>query len=498
MSIHEHSYGTSREVEASKSRTSTTTATTSDLHTALPLHLDENSYQPTYQHPSKKDINKSKHHELFQTIAGIAGNILEWYDFAVFGYFSDILGSVFFPPDQIGNAALIESFAVFGGAFVMRPIGGIFMGYLGDTYGRKTALEVSIFLMAFPTFAMGCLPSYSHVGAWSYILLIFIRLLQGLSVGGQMMSSLVFTLESHPRSQWGLYGSFVMAAANFGTLLGGVVAYCLRRILNEEQLHSWGWRIPFLSGILVSLCGFYLKYYCDEADAFHGHGGGGADEAKNPLQLAFAKKNRRQLLAACIVPCLYGGGMYLTFVWMAIFMLELIPNPMDQAMGVNSLALFISVCLLFPIAGWLSDKYGRRRIMTIGGLTFGLSAPYFVIAIGDGNPFMAFVYQSIMGVCLSFWGAPMMAWLVEYFDPSARLTSAAVGYNIGMGIAGGGSPALATYMVSRFGYKSPGFLLTGLAAVALFGLWVVAPEPPDLDEKGHAKKPLLSKTSDIA
>ena len=136
------------------------------------------------------------------------------YDFAVFGYFSDILGQVFFPATANKDTATIESFVVFGAAFCMRPIGGFLLGYVGDVYGRQTALRASILLMAFPTFAMGCLPSYDQAGDVAIVALVFVRLLQGLSVGGQLMSSLVFTLESHPKSQWGLYGSFVMAAAN--------------------------------------------------------------------------------------------------------------------------------------------------------------------------------------------------------------------------------------------------------------------------------------------
>lgn len=152
--------------------------------------------------------------DFWQTVAGVAGNVLEWYDFAVFGYFSDVLGEVFFPPNQKEANATTESFLVFGGAFLMRPIGGLLLGYIGDMYGRKKALVISIFLMAFPTFAMGCLPSYERIGDWAIVLLVLVRLLQGLSVGGQLMSSLVFTLENHDPSQWGLYGSYVMAAAN--------------------------------------------------------------------------------------------------------------------------------------------------------------------------------------------------------------------------------------------------------------------------------------------
>lgn len=205
---------------------------------------------------SLEEQQRIAHEDLFQTLAGVVGNVLEWYDFAIFGYLGDVIGEVFFPP-QSGNAATVESFAVFGGAFIMRPIGGMLLGYIGDVYGRKRALVISIFLMAIPTFTMGCLPSYEQVGAVSTILLILVRLLQGLSVGGQLMSSLVFTLENHEQRRWGLYGSFVMAAANFGTLLGGIVGFVLRSSLTQEQLVAWGWRVRSLvASFIVTTCAF--------------------------------------------------------------------------------------------------------------------------------------------------------------------------------------------------------------------------------------------------
>lgn len=449
------------------------------------------------RHKTSEVYRNSRLHKNLQTLAGVAGNALEWYDFAVFGYFSDVLGATFFPPNQPGNSQLIESFAVFGGAFIMRPVGGLLMGYLGDVYGRKTALEVSIFLMAVPTFCMGCLPTYERVGCWAYILLILVRLLQGMSVGGQLISSVVFTLESRPKKHWGLYGSYVMATANFGTLLGGVAGYTIRRTFDTEALYSYGWRIPFLSGILVSVCGLYLRYFCDEDESFHGYQSSNAP--KNPLVLAFRRENRRQLFAACFIPTLWSGGFYLSFVWMAVFMAELIPVPLTtEAFAINGAALLLSVCLLFPIAGELSDRFGRRRVMTIGAATFGLCAPLLVVSIGRGSPALAFGAQSLLGVCLSMWGAPMMAWMVESFEPRARLTSAAVGYNIGQAFSGGLTPAMATYLVGRFGYLSPGFLLTGLAGIALFGLWVVAPPLPALvpPPQGRTEKSRLLHSVD--
>jgi MHS family proline/betaine transporter-like MFS transporter len=279
----------------------------------------------------------------------------------------------------------------------------------------------------------------------------------------------VFTLENHEKEHWGFYGSFVMAAANFGTLLGSFAGWALRSFLTDQQLHDWGWRIPFLSGIIVSISGFYLR----------GHGGDhpGAATPSNPIQLAFAKDNLRSLLASAMVPMLWSSGFYLSFVWMAIFMTDLIEKPVPGSFGVNACALFFSVCLLFPVAGALSDRYGRREIMTIGGLTMGLVSPFLVMLIGEGDAAVALVSQILIGISLSFWGSPLVAFLVESFEPEARLTSVAIGYNFAQATVGGLTPALATIMVDSVGPSSPGFLLTALASVGLVGLWFVAPAP---------------------
>lgn len=151
----------------------------------------ENEHQGCVNVDDTNFVIKHQEFSLGIFLAGVAGNVMEWYDFAVFGAFSDIIGKMFFPFEKDGNGALVDSFATFGGAFAMRPVGGILLGYIGDVYGTKTALEISIFLMAFPTFAMGCLPTYESVGSIAIVLLIIVRLMQGLSVGGQLMSSLV-------------------------------------------------------------------------------------------------------------------------------------------------------------------------------------------------------------------------------------------------------------------------------------------------------------------
>lgn len=444
------------------------------------LFRDDGRLRRRSRHNGRSLANFQQRHDFWHTLAGVVGNVLEWYDFAVFGFFSDVIGKVFFPNAEDPVA---QSFAVFGGAFLFRPVGGVLLGYLGDVYGREKALRISIFLMAFPTFAMGCLPTYNQVGVVAIVLLIVIRILQGLSVGGQLMSSLVFTLEGHPTEHWGVYGSFVMAAANAGTLLGNLVATVLEASLTQEQLETWGWRLPFWSGILVSLSGFYLKsshhgdpHHSGEQSADENHGvSDDQNKSTNPLRLAFSKGNRRSLLAAAMVPCLWSAGFYLSFVWMATYMKDLLHPPVRHSFTINAMSLLVSVCMFFPVAGKLSDRVGRRPVMTVGAVGLGVIGPILFWIIRQGNSLAALISQCLLGVFLSCWGAPMCAWLVESFDPAARLTSVAIGYNIAQATAGGLAPMVATVLTDDVSRQAPGYILTGLATIALTGLWVVAP-----------------------
>jgi MFS transporter, MHS family, proline/betaine transporter len=299
--------------------------------------------------------------------------------------------------------------------------------------------------------------------------------------------------------------------------LGGITSFVLRATLTHDQLVVWGWRIPFLFGIVVSYFGFYLRSHGSDHDGYHVPGrrrnaqgsaaytnGTSSDEAddsnnsgdsyvvsthddeilsmdataKNPLVEAFSRKNIRPLCAAALVPMLWASGFYLSFVWMAIFMADLIDTPVPGAFLINSMALLFSVCLVFPLSGYLSDRFGRVRVMTIGGTMMAIFGPALVVTIGRGNPVLAFASQCILGISLSLFAAPMCAWLVEAFEPSARLTSVAIGYNMAQAIAGGGTPFLATLMTEQLGEKWPGWILTVVAMTSLFGLHCVSPKPP--------------------
>ena len=443
--------------------------------------------------------------DTLQTIAGTLGNVLEWYDFGIYGFFSDTIAQVFFPPG--GEHNLIYSYLVFGGAFLMRPMGGLITGNIGDMHGRKRALVFSLFCMTVPTVAMGFLPTYEQVGGWSTALLVICRLLQGFSVGGQLPSSLVYTLETKPKEHWGYYGSMFSLACGIGSVFGNLVGALLRTLLNEEQMLQWGWRVAFFTGVLILPVAIYLHLYGKEVHPNAGEydnedeENDGLDELiveqetttseprsersnaalasitssvirqTRPLQYALKRDNLPALLSAFLTPMLAGAGYYITFVWMAIYMAELLDPPVKGAFWINLLAsvFHISTSVL---AGWLSDKHGRNKVMAVGAVSVGIFAPVMLYIISLGKSVDAFFAQFCIGVLLAFFSGPIFAWLPEKFPPKVRLTSAALGWNIGICLSAGFSPAVATALVHKFGAVAPSVIYPFFAVVALIGMYV--------------------------
>ena len=396
------------------------------------------------------------------------------YDFALFGFFSDVIADVFFPPEEAGEEHdnLLKSFAIFGIAFLMRPIGGLVIGYMGDKHGRKTALTNSLFLMAIPTTLMGCLPVYETAGVLSPILLTLCRILQGISVGGQLPASLVYTVEKKDKSQWGYYGALPMVAANVGSLLGNLCGALFRQVLSDEQLQDWGWRIPFLSGFLIALVAWFIKRHGADVHTNAGvYDHQDSDMGQNPVKVAFRKGNRLAILSVTLTGILWAGGYYLSFVWMAIYMEDLLDPPIEHAFWINAVALFLSMTILLPVAGMISDRTGRVKLMTVAAIALAAGGPILFIMISTGNGFVAFLCQLALGVSLSFFGGPLCAWLVESFNPEIRLTSAALGYDLAHATAGGFAPALAT-LLFRAGDRAPGILYIIFGVLSLCGLYI--------------------------
>lgn len=250
----------------------------------------------------------------------------------------------------------------------------------------------------------------------------------------------------------------------------------MRSNFTIDQLSNGYWRIPFLCGIFVSLSGFYIKHHVKDHKrvnvALKTYGNHIDNEAHKPLtllQLACSKQLRGSLISVTASVLLWASGFYMIWVWLVIFMTDLRKPPIPHAFTTNAICLFVTMVILFPFAGWLSDVYGRKPVMTCGAMGLGLFGPIGMHLISEGHGSLLAI-QMILGICLCLYAGPMCAWIVESFPVEARLTSVAIGYNVAMAIAGGLSPSLATWLVREYGAMAAGYLLSTFAMISLIGL----------------------------
>lgn len=251
----------------------------------------------------------------------------------------------------------------------------------------------------------------------------------------------------------------------------------MRSYFTVQELSSGRWRIPFLCGIFVSLSGFYIKNHVKDHKQvtvlLREHGNEIDSEAHRPLtplELACSKRLRGSLLAVTASVLLWAGGFYMLWVWSVIFMTDLVDPPIRHAFTINASCLFATMVVLFPFAGWLSDIYGRKLVMTCGAVGVVFISPSAFNLISEGSIGTVMTIQLILGICLCLYAGPMCAWMVENFPAEARLTSVAIGYNLAMAIAGGLSPSLATFLVRDYGPAAAGYLLSTFATISLIGL----------------------------
>jgi MHS family proline/betaine transporter-like MFS transporter len=404
------------------------------------------------------------------TLAGLAGNVMEWYDFAVYGYFAPVIGRQFFPAEDPA-ASLVAAFGVFAAGFLMRPLGGLVFGHIGDRVGRRAALTLSVLAMAVPTFLIGLLPGHARLGALAAVLLVLLRMLQGLSVGGEYTTSVVFLVEGAPSGRRGLAGSWSVFGAVGGILLGSAVGALLTGLLSEEGVGRWAWRLPFLAGLGVGLAGLYVRRHLPEAPPAEKPAGA-------PLLEAFRVEWRAMLRLAGL-NALNAVGFYLAFVYLVSYFRGVVGLPAPEAFDVNTISMVV-LLLMLPLAGALSDRLGRRPVLlTAAGGTLVLAWPLFWLL---DHPHFAAALAGQMGlaVLLGLYLGAIPAAMVEATPARVRCSALSIGYNLCLGVVGGTAPMVAAALVEHAGALSPAFYLMAAAGVT----WAVVLRLP---ETAHAK-----------
>jgi len=399
---------------------------------------------------------------------GIIGNILEWYEFALYGYFVHTISTLFFP---VNNQALslIATFSVFAVGFLMRPLGAVVFGHIGDRYGRRKALILAIFCMAIPTGLMGLLPAYETLGIYAAILLTFLRLLQGLAVGGEFTGSIVYLVEHAPQHQRGFYGSLTLCSGLVGVMLGSGVSALVGYLANGTAAELWAWRVPFVLGFGLGLLGFYVRRGMPETPHFEKISAIGKRVA-HPILWTLFKSPAKILYAAGLV-ALPVAGFYILFVYLTSYLTIYYKMPTGQVMLINTLTISILVATI-PIVGRLSDKIGRRPVLLSGAIGFiCFSYPLFYL-LQQATIATVFVAQGIFAILVALSYSVIPVVLVEMFPTSVRYTGLSLPYNIASALFGGTAPLVATFLIVQSGSLSaPIYYLIGLALILLLLAW---------------------------
>lgn len=406
---------------------------------------------------------------LFRTVVtSMMGNLFEFYDFILFAYFAPIIGKLFFPSSD-ETTELIKAFGVFAVGFIVRPLGGIIFGHIGDKIGRKQALVLAILLMAIPTAIIGLLPTYEEIGITASLLLILMRMFQGFSMGGNYGGSITFTTEHADPKHRGLIGSFAITSCLVGILLGSATATLFSYMLTEHDLNTWGWRIPFLLGIFICFIGYYLRVKIPESPEYMDIQKSG-DVSDHPIKQVFFNHGKTLTITVLAV-MLHDLSFYLLFAYMPTFMTKQLHLAEDIAFTINTTNLFL-VCVFTVLGAWLSDKLGRKTVMAGAAFIFVMGTiPLFLLINNTLDVWTIFLAQLVFAIAAGGYFGPTAAMMVEAFPTAIRFSAIAITTNISGPLFGGTVPVLVTYLIDKTGSNMvPAYYLTGVAIIALIAL----------------------------
>lgn len=414
--------------------------------------------------------------------AGI-GTVVEYYDLTVYAYLAVVVSPLFFPSDD-PTASLLSSLAVFASAYLMRPIGGIFFGRLGDRFGRKRALLVSVILMGVGTTLMALLPTYAAVGVLAPILLVIARLLQGFSAGGELGGALTYVYEIVGPKRRGLGGSIVALGSNSGFALAAIVVATTSALTSEAQMDSWGWRIPFVAGLpLLVLC-LWLRTRIEDSPEF----------TKTAERRELPKAPLRELLRSQPAQVLQVLGLGIAQNATGYMVLTYIGIHLVREGGYSQTAVtwtaagvivFIASCM--PLAGILVDRFGSRPVLIAGLLTAAtLAYPAMALMTGHGLAVAAIAF-AVFALCTPLIQVATAPLFPSLFDTKVRLTGVALGFNLSTVLAGGTAAYIATWLIDRTGNSlSPAYFLIGSSAIGLLTLLTIRRKRRGLGDAGDA------------
>jgi MHS family proline/betaine transporter-like MFS transporter len=394
-------------------------------------------------------------------LAGGVGNLLEWYDFGIYGLFAPILAHLFFPAhDRI--ASLIGAYAGFAIGFAVRPLGGIVFGHLGDRVGRRFVLVSSVVMMGLATTAMALLPTYEAIGIGAPVLLLLIRVLQGFSVGGEFTGSVAYLVETAPTNRRGIAGSIANIGASAGMLLAAAVATATAMLATSAEVQNWAWRVPFLIGGIIAVTGYFLRHGLPET----GYVPKASAQESLPLRKALAEAPGPMLLAILFTSG-YGVADYVTMIFLPTYASLFGGVAESEALAANTAGQALTLAVV-PLAAWLTDWAFSRRALLIGAFVAELAIAWWGISLArHGGVEGIWAAQLAFAFLFALVMAAEPATLAELFPSEYRLSGYSLSFNLGIGIAGGTAPLVATALIRATGSDlAPAWYLMVASAIA--------------------------------
>ncbi|KGM33247.1 major facilitator transporter [Inquilinus limosus MP06] len=398
--------------------------------------------------------------------AATIGNGLEWFDFTVYGFFTPIIARLFFPAGDDLTSILL-TVGTYGVGFFMRPVGAVVLGVYADRAGRKAALTLTILLMAVGTALLGFAPTYAQAGIAGPLVIVLARLIQGFSAGGEIGGATAFLIEYAPAKRRGYYASWQQTSQALAVVLGGICGTIVTQALDPAAIDSWGWRVPFLFGLLIGPVGFYIRARIDETPVFTDDR---TRKSESPLRDALAE-HPRGIASGFGVTILWTVCTYVLLFYMTTYA--------NKQLGISLADAFIAttiggVVLMLgcPVAGMLSDRVGRRRLLLSAAVAIGVLVwPLF--AWVNANPTLAVLatVQAILGLLLAAFTGPAPALLAEQFPAGLRSTGLSLAYNFAVTIFGGFAAVIVTLLIEETGSKlAPSFYVIAAAVVSALTL----------------------------
>lgn len=397
--------------------------------------------------------------------AAAIGNAFEWYDFAIFVLFAPYIAAAFFPSES-ETAGLIKAFIAFGSGFIARPVGAVLIGYYGDYAGRKAALTMTFGLMALGTLIIALAPTHAMIGSWAAVLILVGRLLQGLSAGGEIGGATAFLVEYAPPGRKARYAAWLQASMAMSNILGALVALTVHAVMPEATLAEWGWRLPFLFGLLIVPIGLWLRATLTDTPEFiaaHAQ-----DRSKDAPIMATLASHGANIAQGFGVSVLSGVCAYALVIYM--------PVHLQKALGFSSQDAFIAALLgnlvligMCFVSGGLADRFGRRRLM-LGSAAALLVGTPILMAILQQFPVLPVLL--IVNVCFcglfGLYGGAMPAVLAALFPTHVRSTGVSISYNAAITIFAGFAPAIITWLSANgIGAQAPALYVAAAALAAL-------------------------------